>query len=51
MRYRAIFSKEVTRALRKLKNKDRATFRRLKRAIEKSLEHPELGKPLRYDRK
>jgi len=51
MRYRAIFSKEVTRALRKLKNKDRATFRRLKRAIEKSLEHPELGKPLRYDLK
>lgn len=51
MRYRAVFSKEVKRALRKLKQKDRATFWRVERAIEKILEHPELGKPLRYDLK
>jgi len=51
MRYSAVFSKEVTHALRKLKKKDRATFRRVERAIEKILEHPELDKPLRYDLK
>ncbi len=51
MRYRAVFSKEVTRALGKLKKKDRPTFRRVERLIEKVLEHPELGKPLRYDLK
>lgn len=51
MRYRAVFSKEVKYTLRKLKKKDQATFRRVERAIEKILEHPELGKPLRYDLK
>ena len=50
MRYRAVFSKEVTRVLRKLK-KDRVTFQRVQRAIEKILKEPELGKPLRYDLK
>ena len=51
MRYRAAFSKEVHHTLRKLKHKDRPTFRRVQKAIEKILEHPEFGKPLRYDLK
>lgn len=48
MRYQLIISKEARRALEKLKKKDVTLFSRVEQIIEKILENPELGKPLRY---
>lgn len=49
MKYRLEISKEVRTTLDRLDQKDRPLLKRIEREVEKILEHPEVGKPLRHD--
>lgn len=51
MKYTLAVSKEARRTLKRLKQKDKTLYERVQQEIEKLLEHPEFGKPLRYDLK
>jgi len=51
MHYQLAVSKEARLALEKLKKKDPTLFGRVEKLIEKILESPELGKPLRHSLK
>ncbi|KKU06018.1 MAG: hypothetical protein UX07_C0009G0022 [Parcubacteria group bacterium GW2011_GWA2_45_30] len=51
MRYKLEISQEARQALKKLKQQDRALLTRVERSVEKVLENPEIGKPLRHNLK
>jgi len=51
MRYQLEISQETRQALKKLKPQDQTFLARVEKSIEKVLENPEIGKPLRYNLK
>ena len=49
--YFLFFSEKLKRVLKKLEKKDRQALRQIEEQINKILNNPETGKPLRYDMK
>lgn len=47
----AFLSERLKKILKKLKKKDRQALNQIEEQIEKILQNPEVGKPLRYDMK